>query len=178
MVGPFSVDRVSESVNDTSKKFRADGNIDDLAGTLDGVTLLEVSSWKASFSVLSAHTCVLRSSPSTGLGSASPVDKKILVETLRPLGETVGVTGDGTNDGPTLKTANVGFSMGITDTEVANPFQHWYQVNYELFSSYITFLLCVVVYCMSVSFVHHFVVFNCVGYHLPCKRSIRRTISP
>ena len=67
--------------------------------------------------MLSTHTCVLRSSPSTGLGSASPEDKEILVETLRPLGETVGVIGDGTNDSPALKTANVGFSMGITDTE-------------------------------------------------------------
>ncbi|KAF6742415.1 Ca-transporting ATPase [Ephemerocybe angulata] len=46
-------------------------------------------------------------------------DKKILVETLKSIGEVVGVTGDGTNDGPALKTANVGFSMGIAGTEVA-----------------------------------------------------------
>jgi len=53
------------------------------------------------------------------LARSSPEDKKILVETLRKLGEIVGVTGDGTNDGPALKTANVGFSMGIAGTEVA-----------------------------------------------------------
>jgi len=53
------------------------------------------------------------------LARSSPEDKKILVETLRELGEIVGVTGDGTNDGPALKTANVGFSMGIAGTEVA-----------------------------------------------------------
>ena len=53
------------------------------------------------------------------LARSSPEDKKILVETLRSLGEIVGVTGDGTNDGPALKTANVGFSMGIAGTEVA-----------------------------------------------------------
>ncbi|KIJ66705.1 hypothetical protein HYDPIDRAFT_26133 [Hydnomerulius pinastri MD-312] len=53
------------------------------------------------------------------LARSSPEDKKILVEKLRALGEIVGVTGDGTNDGPALKTAHVGFSMGIAGTEVA-----------------------------------------------------------
>ncbi|KAF6754524.1 calcium-transporting ATPase [Ephemerocybe angulata] len=53
------------------------------------------------------------------LARSSPEDKKILVETLKSIGEVVGVTGDGTNDGPALKTANVGFSMGIAGTEVA-----------------------------------------------------------
>ncbi|KAF5392317.1 hypothetical protein D9757_001407 [Collybiopsis confluens] len=53
------------------------------------------------------------------LARSSPEDKKILVETLKHIGDLVGVTGDGTNDGPALKTANVGFSMGIAGTEVA-----------------------------------------------------------
>lgn len=53
------------------------------------------------------------------LARSSPEDKRILVETLKELDEVVGVTGDGTNDGPALKTANVGFSMGIAGTEVA-----------------------------------------------------------
>jgi Ca2+-transporting ATPase len=53
------------------------------------------------------------------LARSSPEDKKILVEKLKEIGEIVGVTGDGTNDGPALKTANVGFSMGIAGTEVA-----------------------------------------------------------
>ncbi|THV03183.1 Ca-transporting ATPase [Dendrothele bispora CBS 962.96] len=53
------------------------------------------------------------------LARSSPEDKKILVETLKHIGEIVGVTGDGTNDGPALKTASVGFSMGIAGTEVA-----------------------------------------------------------
>ncbi|KAI5120195.1 hypothetical protein M0805_006301 [Coniferiporia weirii] len=53
------------------------------------------------------------------LARSSPEDKKILVERLKALGEIVGVTGDGTNDGPALKTAHVGFSMGIAGTEVA-----------------------------------------------------------
>ncbi|THH15336.1 hypothetical protein EW146_g5119 [Bondarzewia mesenterica] len=53
------------------------------------------------------------------LARSSPEDKRILVETLKDLGDVVGVTGDGTNDGPALKTAHVGFSMGIAGTEVA-----------------------------------------------------------
>ena len=53
------------------------------------------------------------------LARSSPEDKKLLVEKLRMLGEIVGVTGDGTNDGPALKTADAGFSMGIAGTEVA-----------------------------------------------------------
>ncbi|KAI0046577.1 calcium-translocating P-type ATPase [Auriscalpium vulgare] len=53
------------------------------------------------------------------LARSSPEDKRVLVETLKGLGDIVGVTGDGTNDGPALKTAHVGFSMGIAGTEVA-----------------------------------------------------------
>ncbi|SPO01652.1 probable calcium P-type ATPase NCA-3 (Ca2+-transporting ATPase) [Cephalotrichum gorgonifer] len=53
------------------------------------------------------------------LARSSPEDKRILVTKLKALGETVAVTGDGTNDAPALKAADVGFSMGISGTEVA-----------------------------------------------------------
>jgi Ca2+-transporting ATPase len=53
------------------------------------------------------------------LARSSPEDKRILVMRLKALGEIVAVTGDGTNDAPALKAANIGFSMGIAGTEVA-----------------------------------------------------------
>lgn len=52
------------------------------------------------------------------LARASPLDKQILVNALMKRGEVVAVTGDGTNDAPALKNANVGFAMN-TGTEVA-----------------------------------------------------------
>ncbi|KAI8916331.1 hypothetical protein EDD86DRAFT_185335 [Gorgonomyces haynaldii] len=53
------------------------------------------------------------------LARSSPLDKQILVRNLKRLGETVAVTGDGTNDAPALSSADVGFAMGIAGTEVA-----------------------------------------------------------
>ncbi|KAF1811946.1 calcium-translocating P-type ATPase [Eremomyces bilateralis CBS 781.70] len=53
------------------------------------------------------------------LARSSPEDKRILVQTLKELDETVAVTGDGTNDAPALKMSDVGFAMGIAGTEVA-----------------------------------------------------------
>jgi Ca2+-transporting ATPase len=53
------------------------------------------------------------------IARSSPDDKNILVSQLKELGETVAVTGDGTNDARALKTADVGFAMGVTGTEIA-----------------------------------------------------------
>ncbi|KAG0941813.1 hypothetical protein G6F57_007328 [Rhizopus arrhizus] len=53
------------------------------------------------------------------LARSSPQDKTIVVSRLQEQDQVVGMTGDGTNDGPALKMADVGFSMGIAGTEVA-----------------------------------------------------------
>jgi len=53
------------------------------------------------------------------LARSTPEDKLLLVTGMQQCNEVVAVTGDGSNDAPALKFADVGFSMG-TGTKVAH----------------------------------------------------------
>jgi Ca2+-transporting ATPase len=104
---------------------------------------------------------------------ARPLDKYRLVRLLQEMSEVVAVTGDGTNDAPALKKADVGLSMGIAGTEVAKEASkivllddsfativravHWGRALYENIQRFIQFQLTINVSALVIAFLGPFV---------------------
>ncbi len=80
-----------------------DGHIAVEAGTLEKMSDKEFTETLAKVRVIARST---------------PLVKMRVVNTLKSLGNVVAVTGDGINDAPAIKNADVGVAMGITGTEV------------------------------------------------------------
>jgi Ca2+-transporting ATPase len=85
------------------------------AGIIQGGTVITGKE----FRTLSADAQVEAAKKLDVMARAEPMDKYLLVQALQRTGAVVAVTGDGTNDAPALRHADVGLAMGVAGTEVA-----------------------------------------------------------
>ncbi len=103
------------------------------------------------------------------IARAKPQTKVRLVELLRRRGDVVAMTGDGTNDAPALREADVGISMGLRGTDVAKQASdivltddnfgsilkavHWGRTLYENLQKFVQFQLTVNLSALGIAFV-------------------------
>lgn len=106
------------------------------------------------------------------LARALPADKYRMVKLLQAQNHVVAMTGDGTNDAPALKRADVGLAMGISGTEVAKEASkivllddafstivrgvHWGRALYENIQRFIQFQLTINVSALLIAFLGPF----------------------
>ena len=106
------------------------------------------------------------------LARARPLDKYRIVRLLQEQNHVVAMTGDGTNDAPSLKKADVGLAMGISGTEVAKEASkiillddafstivrgvHWGRALYENIQRFIQFQLTINVSALVIAFLGPF----------------------
>jgi Ca2+-transporting ATPase len=110
------------------------------------------------------------------LARALPSDKHRMVKLLRSQQHVVAMTGDGTNDAPALKLADVGLAMGISGTEVAKEASkivllddsfstivrgvQWGRALYENIQRFIQFQLTINVSALVIAFLGPFLGFR------------------
>jgi Ca2+-transporting ATPase len=106
------------------------------------------------------------------LARARPMDKLRLVNLLQRQNHVVAMTGDGTNDAPALRRADVGLAMGLTGTEVAKEASkivllddafstivkavHWGRSLYENIQRFVQFQLTINVSALVIAFLGPF----------------------
>jgi Ca2+-transporting ATPase len=73
----------------------------------------------AEFAAMSDEELIAQIDDIGVVARVAPEDKVRLVRLLKEKGNVVAMTGDGVNDAPALKTADIGVAMGITGTEVS-----------------------------------------------------------
>jgi Ca2+-transporting ATPase len=139
-------------------------------GLLDSPEALAMT--HAEFAQLSDEELSARLPKLRVLARALPADKYRIVRLLQGQNHVVAMTGDGTNDAPALKKADVGLAMGISGTEVAKEASkivllddafstivrgvHWGRALYENIQRFLQFQLTINVSALAIAFLGPF----------------------
>lgn len=139
-------------------------------GLLDSPTAIALTSEE--FNTLSDDELKAKLPNLRILARARPLDKYRIVKLLQEQQHVVGMTGDGTNDAPSLKKADVGLAMGIAGTEVAKEASkivllddsfativravHWGRALYQNIQRFIQFQLTINVSALTIAFLGPF----------------------